>query len=160
MEVGSFRKTNKVDELVIFWACLAPDLSNHALQSPLQSVEETCTNYNQTNCSARLVLSWVSLWTQKRKAYLECIMPFRIMHLKSTWQCSIFGFFCLLKQGCLHHSTFVMHFCCALFLLYTIVHLISVWFFWGSILWYSQSGKSSTRQFSQICIWTRYYEII
>jgi len=81
---------------------------------------------------------------KKRKAYVECIMPFRIMHLKSTWQCCIFGFFCLLKHGCLA-SIYSLHFCYAfllcLFLLYTIEHLISVWFFLGSILWYSQSGN-------------------
>ncbi len=102
----------KVDELLCFGHLWPMTCQKHALQSPLQSAEETCTNYNQTNCSARLVLSWVSLWTQKRKAYLECIMPFRIMHLKSTWQCSIFGFFCLLKHGCLA-SIYSLHFCYA-----------------------------------------------
>lgn len=53
-------------------------------------------------------------------------------------------FCCLLKHGCLA-SIYSLNFCYAfllcLFLLYTIVHLINVWFFWGSIWWYSQSGN-------------------
>ncbi len=136
MEVGNFRKTNKGEDELLFFGYLWPMTCQTMLYKVhckvLRRLAQTTTKLIvlQDLC----YLGFLSLWTQKKKAYLECIMPFRILHLKSTWQCSSFGFFCLLKHGCLA-SIYSLHFCYAfllcLFLLYTIVHLISVFDFLG-----------------------------